>query len=746
MDNLYIFVVVVLFLLAISDLVVGVSNDAVNFLNSAIGSKAAPFRAIMIVAAAGILVGATFSSGMMEVARKGIMHPDQFYFSEIMIIFLAVMMTDIILLDLYNTLGLPTSTTVSIVFELLGASVALSVIKMRHIGQPFSEMGQYINSEKAMAIIFGILISVVISFTVGALIQYFSRLLFSFNYEKSYKRYGALFGGLAISAITFFMLIKGAKGSSLISPESVTWLKEHTFMIILGSFVGWSIILQLVMWFTKVNIFKFIVMVGTFSLAMAFAGNDLVNFIGVPLAGFDALKTFIADPLAQPDTLLMTSLQGKVQTPTLFLLIAGFVMVITLWTSRKAKSVTKTTIDLSRQSEGYERFNSSGVARVIVRQSRMASGIFGKIIPASMQKAIEKRFEPAPVQKGAEAVSFDLVRASVILVVASILIALGTSLKLPLSTTYVTFMVAMGTSLADRAWGRESAVYRVTGVITVITGWFFTAFLAFTASFLIANLINWGGFVAIIMLIVLTLLLAIRTHRHHKKKTQKEEPLKDETGKLSLFENEIFTTCSKSVIEVLESVNTNYSQTINGLIAEDRKALKKTNKKIIELNLKAKELKDDIPITLSKLPADSIEIGHFYIQELDYLREVAHCLTFISQPAYKHVDNNHKALIPDQAEELTNLASKVDEVIQKILLAIKQPELSNVEEIIELQQSVLEFTDQYRKSQLKRLKAELVGTRNSLLFIALLHETKNLLLHLINLTKSHRDFVHNQIK
>ena len=304
----------------------------------------------------------------------------------------------------------------------------------------------------------------------------------------------------------------------------------------------------------------------------------------------------------------------------------------------------------------------------------------------------------------------------------------------------------MGTSLADRAWGRESAVYRVTGVITVITGWFFTAFLAFTASFLIANLINWGGFVAIIMLIVLTLLLAIRTHRHHKKKTQKEEPLKDETGKLSLFENEIFTTCSKSVIEVLESVNTNYSQTINGLIAEDRKALKKTNKKIIELNLKAKELKDDIPITLSKLPADSIEIGHFYIQELDYLREVAHCLTFISQPAYKHVDNNHKALIPDQAEELTNLASKVDEVIQKILLAIKQPELSNVEEIIELQQSVLEFTDQYRKSQLKRLKAELVGTRNSLLFIALLHETKNLLLHLINLTKSHRDFVHNQIK
>lgn len=745
MENFYIFIVVILCLLAISDLIVGVSNDAVNFLNSAIGSKAAPFRAIMVVAAAGILVGATFSSGMMEVARKGIMHPDQFYFSEIMIIFLAVMMTDIILLDLYNTFGLPTSTTVSIVFELLGASVALSMIKMKHIGQPFNEMGQYINSEKALAIISGILISVVISFAVGALVMYLSRLLFSFKYEKSYKRFGAVFGGLAIAAITYFMLIKGAKGSSLITDSSLEWIQTHTFQIILMSFIGWSLILQLLMWSTKINIFKLIVMVGTFSLAMAFAGNDLVNFIGVPLAGWEALKTFLADPLAQPDGLLMESLKGKVQTPTLALLGAGLIMVITLWTSRKAKSVTKTTVDLSRQGEGYERFNSTGFARLIVRQTRSTSELIDKIIPGSIKKGIESRFEPNPGLKGKAAISFDLVRASVNLVVAAILIALGTSMKLPLSTTYVTFMVAMGTSLADRAWGRESAVYRVTGVLTVIAGWFVTAFLAFTVSFLIANFIHWGQLAAIIVLIVLTVFLAFRTHIGHKKRSEKELE-GEETAEFELHSNKILNACTMNVIAVLESVNQNYVAVFKGLLAEDRKMLKKANKAIVELNAKAKELKDDIPQTIASLPIDAIDTGHYYIQELDYLREVAHCLTYMSKPAFKHVDNNHKALIQSQADELNALIKDVDQVINGILTVIQQGNLNQIEETIKLQQKVLESTDQYRKNQLKRLKAEQVGTRNSLLFIGLLHETRNLLLHLVNLTKAHRDFVLNHNK
>ncbi|MEA1877759.1 MAG: inorganic phosphate transporter [Bacteroidota bacterium] len=746
MENFYIFIVIILFLLAISDLVVGVSNDAVNFLNSAIGSKAAPFRAIMIVAAAGILVGATFSSGMMEVARKGIMHPEQFYFSEIMLIFLAVMMTDIILLDLYNTFGLPTSTTVSIVFELLGASVALSVIKMKHIGQPLSEMGQYINSEKALAIIFGILISVVISFVVGAFFQYLARILFSFNYEKSYKRFGALFGGLAIAALTYFMVIKGAKGSSLITAESLVWIKDHTLIIILLSFAGWSIILQILFWLTKINIFKLIVMVGTFSLAMAFAGNDLVNFIGVPLAGLEAFKSFIADPLAQPDTMLMTVLQGKVKTPTIFLLIAGLIMVITLWTSRKARAVTKTTLDLTRQEEGYERFNSSGFARVIVRHSRVAGAFFHRVIPGSVLRAIEKRFEPAPIKEGVNVVSFDLIRASVILVVAAILIAIGTSLKLPLSTTYVTFMVAMGTSLADRAWGRESAVYRITGVLTIIAGWFVTAFLAFTASFLIANLINWGGLIAIIILISLTVFLAIKTQIDHKRKNKKEEDqiLKPTTNGTYTFE--ILSSCTSNVVEVLQSTKISYLMVLNGLISEDRKVLKNANKNIKELNLRAKEIKDNIPITISNLPIDSTDIGHYYIQEVDYLREVAHCMTYISQPAYKHVDNQHKALIPTQAEELTYLGQQVDQLLQDILSIINNMDVSRMDDLIKFQQTILETTDQYRKNQLKRLKSELVGTRNSLLFIGLLHETRNLLLHLINLTKAHRDFSLNQDK
>ncbi|MBT7092785.1 MAG: inorganic phosphate transporter, partial [Bacteroidetes bacterium] len=701
----------------------------------------APRHIIMIIASLGIIAGVTFSSGMMEVARKGIMHPDQFYFSEIMMIFLAVMMTDIILLDLYNTLGLPTSTTVSIVFELLGASVALSIIKMKHLGQSFAEIGQYINSEKALAIISGILISVIIAFSVGAIVQFLSRLLFSFNYQKSYKRFGAMFGGLAISAITFFMLIKGAKGSSFITPDTLVWIKANTPKIILISFFGWTIILQVLMWISKINIFKLIVIVGTFSLAMAFAGNDLVNFIGVPLAGFESFKTFLADPLAQPDTLLMTALQGKVKTPTIFLLIAGLIMVVTLWTSRKAKSVTKTTLDLSRQGEGDERFNSTGIARVIVRQSRKATSLINYVLPNKFIKAIENRFEPLAQGQGTAAVSFDLVRASVNLVVAAILIAIGTSLKLPLSTTYVTFMVAMGSSLADKAWGRESAVYRITGVMTVVAGWFVTAFFAFSAAFLIALFLNWAGLFAIIVMVLITALLAFRTHIQHKRKNLDTDL---DTEFSNQIEDDILNSCKNNVVSGLDNVSILYSSVINGLITEDRKQLKKVVKDITVVNLHAKALKDNIPKTLGKLPAESIDTGHFYIQELDYLREVAHCLNFIGKPAYKHVDNNHKPLISSQAVDLMHLSDQLQAYIEKILHIVNSNSFDHLDEIIHAQQEILDLTDQYRKKQLKRLKSEEVGTRNSMLIIGLLHETRNLTLHLINLAKSHRDFILSQ--
>ena len=741
MEQFYIFVVVVLALLAISDLIVGVSNDAVNFLNSAIGSKAAPFRAIMVIAAAGILVGATFSSGMMEVARKGIFHPESFTFAEIMLIFLAVMLTDIILLDLYNTFGLPTSTTVSIVFELLGSSVALAIIKMKKMGQPLSEMGQYINSDKALAIISGILVSVVIAFAVGALVMYLSRILFSFNYEKSYKKFGGLFGGFAIAIITYFMVIKGAKGSSLLSDNNLSWIMDHTGIILLASFVGWTLILQLLIWFTRINVFKIIVMVGTFSLAMAFAGNDLVNFIGVPLAGFESLKLYLADPGSQADTMLMTALAGKVKTPTAFLLIAGGIMVLTLWLSKKARSVTKTTIDLSRQGEGYERFNSSGLARIIVRQSRSTSDFFKRITPSAISAAVDKRFEPPVDRVKAKTVSFDLVRASVNLVVAAILIAFGTSLKLPLSTTYVTFMVAMGTSLADKAWGRESAVYRITGVLTVISGWFVTAFLAFTASFILANFMSWGGLVAIIATILLAVGLVLRTQVIHRKRALKEKESEEEQ---STQANDIYSQCQITVSNKLNEAISVYTRSINGLIGEKRKGLNQCVKDSKQLTHEVKEMKSQLPRTILKLEGEAVDSGHHYVQLLDYLREALHALTFVVRPYYDHVNNNHKALIPEQVAELKEIAGSIKTFGADIQTMLNSGDFKDANLIFEQQDRIMKSLSEAQKKQLKRIKKELVGTRNSILYISLLNETKNFILFLGNALKSYRDFIKNK--
>ena len=448
MEQFYLILVVVLFALAISDLIVGVSNDAVNFLNSAIGSKAAPKWIIFTVASLGVLVGATFSSGMMEVARKGIFHPDMFFFSEIMIIFLAVMITDVILLDAFNTFGLPTSTTVSIVFELLGAAVAVSLVKISQAGASISELSNYINSSKALAIISGILLSVFVAFLVGAIVQYISRLVFSFKQHKTLKYYGSIFGGLSIAAMTYFMIIKGAKGASFMSKETVEFLKSNMIMILVYSFFGWTLLLQLLYWIFKIDIPKMIVLVGTFGLAMAFAGNDLVNFIGVPLAGFSSFKAWAASGGMSPDSFEMGMLSGKVPTPTYMLIIAGFVMIITLITSRKARGVVATTVDLSRHGEGDERFGSSLFSRTIVRSATTINKNIKRVLPNSVIKGIESRFEPNDELIDIpeyERPAFDKIRASVNLIVAGILISIGTSLKLPLSTTYVTFMVAMGT-------------------------------------------------------------------------------------------------------------------------------------------------------------------------------------------------------------------------------------------------------------------------------------------------------------
>ncbi len=743
MDKVFLIIVGVLLILAISDLIVGVSNDAVNFLNSAIGARVAPLSVILIVAAAGILFGVTFSSGMMEVARKGIFHPGSFTFYNIMIIFVAVMLTDVILLDLFNTFGLPTSTTVSIVFELLGAAVGIAIITISDKGQDFSEMGSYINSGKALAIISGILLSVVVAFTVGTIVQYLSRLLFTFNFQRTMKYFGAIWGGIALTFITYFILIKGAKGTSFMSDEIINWIVEHTFLIICFSLVAWSILFQLLYWIFNLNILKFIVLAGTFALAMAFAGNDLVNFIGVPLAGFESFKIFSAAHEASADSFLMSSLAGQVKTPTLYLIIAGLIMVIALWLSRKARSVLKTSLNLSDQEAVDERFESSLVARAVVRQAMIVNKVVQVIIPNSLLKRMEKRFDPKPFKayvKNNPGVSFDLIRASVNLVVASILISFATSLKLPLSTTYVTFMVGMGSSLADGAWGRESAVYRITGVVTVVGGWFFTALSAFTVALLVALLLYWSHLLGLIVLIPLAIFLVIKTHAFHSKKSKEESKKSDRFKALSFDGDSIYERCSANVTSLLLATYKTLNRSIDSLIKEKHKKLKEDVKTAKQLSKEAKSLKKEVPLTLQKLTEESFESGHNYIEIIDYLREMMHCITHIVNPAYEHVDNNHAPLSKFQEESLLEINNVLQDYVTEVVASITNSEFSKQVKIIGDAQHINDQITKIRKKQLKVIKKEPGSTRTNMLFMDIFSELKTLVLHINNIYKAFRDF------
>ncbi len=744
MEGIYLIFVAVLFLLAFSDLMVGVANDAVNFLNSAVGAKAASLKTVLIVASVGVLVGATFSSGLMEIARKGLFFPGMFSFNEVIIIFLAVMITDVILLDMFNTFGLPTSTTVSIVFELLGASVAIAIIKITGSEQTMQDIGQYINSAKALAIITGILVSVAIAFSVGALVQYITRVLFTFNLRFNLKYFGALWGGMAITGITYFMLIKGAKGASFITSDTLSYISANTGMILLASFAGWTVILQILMLLFRLNVLKVIVLAGTFALAMAFAGNDLVNFIGVPLAGLKALQLFNAAPGADPNTFLMTGLAEDVKTETWMLLIAGVVMAITLWTSKKARSVIETSVDLSRQGEGAERFNSSILSRNLVRGAMNVSSAISRFMPDRVNFWIEKRFNPpdeTTITQMPDGAAFDMLRASVNLVVASMLIALGTSLKLPLSTTYVTFMVAMGTSLADRAWGRESAVYRITGVLSVIGGWFFTALAAFTVALVAASILYFGGLVATFALLFLAGFLIYRTHRIHIRRTNERkadeaiDALPDE-----LSTETIIVRCSLTIQQVLEQSLAIFKETLMGLMDEDRKVLKNAKSGSEALNLSTKRLKNQISKTLSHLREDSVESGHYYVQAIDYLREINHCISFITMPSFEHVENNHRPMIPVQIEELSRLNGEISLLFGEVMSMLKKQNYDDFDMIVARQQNIQRIIEETRKKQVKRIKNSETGTRNSILYLNILAEIKNLTLYTLNLLKSSRDF------
>jgi len=751
MENFYLILVVVLFALAISDLVVGVANDAVNFLNSAVGSKAAPKYLIFFMASLGVLIGAAFSNGMMEVARKGIFHPDMFFFSEIMIIFLAVMITDVIMLDTFNALGMPTSTTVSIVFELLGAAVAVAIIKIKMAGgSAFLELSQYINSEKALAIITGILVSIVIAFTVGAFVQFIARLIFSFNYRRPMKYFGAIYGGLAITAITYFILVKGISDSSfaeikVTGDETISdWVNHNTVKVMLASFIGWAIIMQILNWLFNVKILKVVVLVGTFALAMAFAGNDLVNFIGVPLAGFSSFQDWIANGATNPDTFGMASLSGKVATPTYMLLISGLVMVITLITSKKARAVTETEVNLGRQSEGTEKFDSSIFGRIIVRSATRFNKNLTKIIPNPVLEIINTRFRPSNYTvNDPDPPAFDKIRASVNLIVASILIALGTSLKLPLSTTYVTFMVAMGSSLSDRAWDRDSAVFRISGVVAVIGGWFLTAIIAFTGSALIALIISLGGKLMIFVFIAIAIFMVLRTHvlftTRSKKTLAEQEDLIDEKDPFEV----IITKSSKQIIKAIVSSNYIYSLGIEGFLNEDRNKMKLAEKASNDFSKRSKRNKEKVYSTVQALSVGKVDTGHFYVQMMNYKREMAHAMHFIIAPVISYSDNNHKPFNPDQNTEMVNLIVQIDNFFNFALHTVKENKFENIESLISDREKIFEVLEKLEKNQIKRIKNKEVNTRNSLLFFKINSETKNLLLHTINVIKSQRDFINN---
>ncbi len=746
MEYVYLFFVIALLILAVADLSVGVGNDAVNFLNSSIGARVAPFFFIMAIASLGVLVGAIFSSGMMEVARSGIFNPDKFYFSEIMIIFLAVMITDMILLDAFNTFGLQTSTTVSIVFELLGAAVAIAMLKSISAGDGLQNIGDYINSARALAIISAILLSVVIAFTVGTFVQFITRVLFTFQYERKIPYLGGIWGGLAVSAIIYFLLLKGARGASFISVATVEWIDNNAGMFMVYSFVLLTVLFQVLIMAFRTNILRIVILVGTFALAMAFASNDLVNFIGVPLAGLESYMAFISNPAIDPGSYTMESLLEPVRTPTVYLVVAGVIMIITLAFSKKARSVTQTEIDLARQTEGYERFSSSPLARNILRMGLEINKFFCMVLPGAVLRKINERFHRPENNNNNNHKNihkepyFDQLRASVNLVVASSLIALATSLTLPLSTTYVTFMVAMGTSLSDRAWGRESAVYRISGVITVIGGWFFTAFAAFTLAFLLALLISKGGIVAAVIAVTGAFAIIVKTYHYHRKRSRKRKDY-DEKQLIEWDNESIMAECQLNIHNTLVASTDLYARLIDLLIREDRRGMRTLLKKVSRLNQKSKELKADAFNTVRRLQDDAIDSSHYYIQTLDYLREIAHCVHFLAEPAYSHLDNNHPPLNHKQVTDLDKLKTMVQEILLSIVKLVETNDFGKISSIIKNQQHILSYLQELKKKQVRMIREEETGTRNSLLYFNILAESKNLLLFTVNMLKAHRDFV-----
>ena len=744
MNTLFLGIVIFLIVLAVFDLVVGVSNDAVNFLNSAIGAKVARYRTIVTIASIGVFAGAALSNGMMDVARHGIMTPQYFSFYDVMCVFLAVMVTDVVLLDVFNTLGMPTSTTVSMVFELLGGAFAIALLQILHgataADGTLLSLGDLLNTEKAISVILGIFLSVAIAFVLGMLVQWVARVVFTFTYRVNGRttdqsgKMGSLvasslkigiFGGLSVTAIVWFLLINGLKSSSLMTPELKEMVSQNTLLIIGGGAAVFSVLLTLLS-AMKLPVLKFVVLLGTFALAMAFAGNDLVNFVGVPLTGLEAYQDYMANGNGESQDYMMYSLMDSAHTPALYLIAAGVVMVLALVFSKKAQNVVKTSVDLSRQDEGDEMFGSSGVARTLVRTSRnMANGMVS-VVPNGVARWINSRFnaDAAVLKRGA---AFDEIRAAVNLVLAGALVALGTSLKLPLSTTYVTFMVAMGASLADRAWSRESAVFRITGVLSVIGGWFITAGVAFILCFLVCIALFFGSFVAMAVAIALAIFLLIRSHLRYEKsnKTSEADELFDRIVRSSdkaecwiLLRRHVGYTTSQHLRQVSED----YEALTTAFFCEDYRVLKRTTLQTESQRKDIKRQRRKQIIALRRIdPVLSVEKGTWYFLIINSLSQMVYCLKRMGEPCREHVGNNFSPVPNDYANEFLVIRNEIVHLFNRSLTT---DNASQIRDDAAKLQSTLSI---YRKRIIHDIQTKRLNIESMTVFLNLVQESQELL-------------------
>lgn len=732
METLYLGIVIFLFMLAIFDLLVGVSNDAVNFMNSAVGAKVARYKTIVIVAAVGVFVGAIMSNGMMDIARHGIFQPANFSFYEIMCILLAVMVTDVVLLDVFNTLGLPTSTTVSMVFELLGGTFILAILKIIGDETGLLSLGDMMNTEKALSVIMGIFLSVAIAFIAGTIVQYISRLIFSFNYKKHLSWTIGVFGGISVTALAYFVLIKGLKSAPFMSAESLAWIDENTTMLVVACFVFFTVLMQILHW-CKVNVFRIIVLLGTFSLALAFAGNDLINFIGVPLAGFSAYTDYAANSNGVGiHDFMMNSLMSSAKTPAIFLLASGIIMVYALATSKKAKNVIKTSVDLARQEEGDEMFGSSALARTIVRRATAINEFLVKVIPAGMRRWIDSRFNKDEVIL-ANGAAFDMVRASVNLVLSGLLIIIGTTMKLPLSTTYVTFIVAMGSSLADRAWGRESAVYRITGMLSVIGGWFITAFVAFTICALVTAIMFYTSFVGMFIFICVAVFLLIRSNIKYSKKEKAEQQddifkrmmaSKDKSEVLSLLRQHVKGTLTDYIAYTEQA----YMQVTDGFINEDLKQLKKVMNSTDEQKKMLKKRRRKEILGLRRIPIPiAIEKNTWFHLGSNSCEQMLYCLKRICEPCKEHVDNNFNPISKDCIAEFLPIREELCQLMERTRTAIENNDYREADDILVKGDALKNKISALRKQQMNRMQeTDNASLKASMVYLNILQETQEL--------------------